>query len=225
MSMPPLSRALHMVGSDVDHFECPHCGASDRDRHLALYLRSAGLNARMTGARILHFAPEKHITELIFANRPSSYIQADKFPTRAGVVELDLTHIAAHDRSFDLVIANHVLEHVDDAQQALAEIYRVLANDGLAILQTPFASTLSRTFEDTGIQSKTARLHAYGQEDHVRLYGRDIATAFTSKGLVSRVKTHQELLPEIDAVRYGVNPEEPFLLFQKSIESQNHESG
>lgn len=224
MSMPPLSRALHMVGSDVEHFECPHCGASDRDRHLALYLRSTGVITRMTGARILHFAPEKHIAELILANRPSSYVQADKFPTRAGVVEMDLTHIAANDRSFDLIIANHVLEHVDDAQLALAEIYRVLVNGGLAILQTPFASMLTRTFEDAGIQSRTARLHAYGQEDHIRLYGRDIATVFTSKGLVSRVKTHQELLPKIDAMRYGVNPEEPFLLFQKSIKSQDHES-
>lgn len=223
MSMPPLLRALQMVGSDVDHFECPHCGASDRDRHLVLYLRSAGLTARVTGARVLHFAPEKHIAELILANRPSSYIQADKFPIRAGVVEMDLTHIAANDRSFDLVIANHVLEHVDDAQRALAEIYRVLANDGLAILQTPFASTLTRTFEDSGIQSGTARLHAYGQEDHVRLYGRDIDTVFTSKGLVSRVKTHQELLPQINAERYGVNPEEPFLLFQKTIEGRDHE--
>jgi SAM-dependent methyltransferase len=121
------------------------------------------------------------------------------------------------------VIANHVLEHVDDAQQSLAEIYRVLANGGFAILQTPFASTLTRTFEDSGIQSKSARLHAYGQEDHVRMYGRDIDAVFTSRGLISRVNTHQALLPEIDAVRYGVNPAEPFLLFQKPVESQNHE--
>jgi len=215
--MPPFARALSVVGSDVDHFECPHCGASDRDRHLALYLRAAGLTSRITGARILHFAPEKHVAELITAHRPSLYIQADKFPIRAGIVELDLTQIAADDQSFDLVIANHVLEHVDNVQRSLVEIYRVLAHGGFAILQTPFAPTLTRTFEDPGIQSKIARLHAYGQEDHVRMYGRDIDAVFTSQGLVSRMKTHQALLPEIDAVRYGVNPIEPFLLFQKPI--------
>jgi len=223
MFMPPLARALKAVGSDVDHFECPHCGASDRDRHLVLYLRAAGLIARIPGARILHFAPEKHIAELISVHGPSLYIQADKFPTRAGIVELDLTRIAADDQSFDLVIANHVMEHVDDARQSLAEIYRVLARGGFAILQTPFAPTLTRTFEDPGIQDRSARLHAYGQEDHVRMYGRDIAAVLASQGLVSRVKTHQELLPEIDAGRHGVNSSEPFLLFQKPIESQSHE--
>jgi len=219
MFLPPLARTLNVVGSDVDHFECPHCGASDRDRHLTLYLRAAGLTARIAGARVLHFAPEKHVAELIVAHRPALYIQADKFPTRAGIVQLDLTRIAAEDQSFDFVIANHVMEHVDDAQQSLAEIYRVLANGGFAIIQTPFASTLTRTFEDSGIQGKSARLHAYGQEDHVRMYGRDIEAVFTSQGLVSRVKTHQVLLPEIDAARYGVNPAEPFLLFQKLLKN------
>lgn len=215
MFMPPLARALDAVGSNVDHFECPHCGSSDRDRHLVLYLRAAGLTTHIGGGRILHFAPEKHLAALIAAQRPSLYVQADKFPAHAGIVALDLTGIAASDKSFDMVIANHVLEHVGDAQQALREIYRVLTDGGFAILQTPFASSLTRTFEDPGIQSKAARLHAYGQDDHVRMYGRDIATVFASQGLVSQVKTHQTLLPDIDAMRYGVNAAEPFLLFQK----------
>lgn len=222
--MPPLARALNVVGSDVNHFECPHCGSSDRDRHLVLYLRAAGLTAGVAGARVLHFAPERNVAKLIAALQPALYIRADKFPTRAEVVELDLTHIAAEAQSFDLVIANHVLEHVDDVQSALTEIHRVLAPGGFAILQTPFSSTLTRTFEDPGIQSKSARLHAYGQEDHVRMYGRDIDTVFTSRGLVSRVNTHEVLLPQIDPMRYGVNAAEPFLLFQKPLESLDHES-
>lgn len=216
MFMPPLARILHVIGSDVDHFECPHCGASDRDRHLMLYIRSSGLASHMAGARILHFAPEKHLAKFISAQQPSLYIQADKTPNKANIATLDITQIETDDESFDLIIANHVLEHVDDVQQALAEIYRSLADGGFAILQTPFASTLTRTFEDHGIQNRTARLHAYGQEDHVRMFGRNIAEVFASKGLVGRVKTHEELLPEINAARYGVNPAEPFLLFQKS---------
>jgi hypothetical protein len=38
---PPLMRALDGVGSDVDHFECPRCGAHDRERHLLLYMRAS----------------------------------------------------------------------------------------------------------------------------------------------------------------------------------------
>ncbi|WP_083745405.1 methyltransferase domain-containing protein [Variovorax sp. KK3] len=218
MFLPPLSRALGVVGSDVDHFECPHCGASDRDRHLVLYMNAAGITPRIAGSRILHFAPEKHISTLIAAQKPSHYVQADKFPVRAGVVELDITGIAAADRSFDIVIANHVLEHVDDVLSALKEITRVLSHEGFAILQTPFASSLARTFEDSGIEGAFARLHAYGQEDHVRLFGRDIAAIFTSQGLDDCISTHQALLPEIDPKRYGVNPAEPFMIFQKSAE-------
>lgn len=213
--MPPLARALNVVGSDVDHFECPHCGSSDRDRHLALYLRAAGLTEYVAGARILHFAPERSLAQLVASLQPALYIQADKFPTRPELVKLDLTGIAEEAESFDLVIANHVLEHVDDVQRALAEIHRVLVPGGFAILQTPFSSTLTGTFEDPGIRSKNARLHAYGQEDHVRIYGRDIDTVFASQGLVSRVKTHEVLLPKIDPKRYGINPAEPFFLFQK----------
>jgi len=41
------------------------------------------------------------------------------------------------DRSFDVVISNHVIEHVVDAQKHLAEIARVLRDDGLVYLATP----------------------------------------------------------------------------------------
>lgn len=214
--LPPLTRALSVIGSDVDHFECPHCGSSDRDRHLVLYLEAMGLTERISGARILHFAPEKHVVALIAARQPSQYVLADRYPAHAGIAELDLTRIAVADQSFDLVIANHVLEHVGDAREALREIHRVLANGGFAILQTPFSSSLTRTFEDPGIQNRLARRHAYGQDDHVRMFGRDIEAVFASEGLVSHVRTHRVLLPKIDAARHGVNAAEPFLLFQKS---------
>ena len=32
--MPPLMRSLDVIGSNVDQFECPRCGAHDRERHL-----------------------------------------------------------------------------------------------------------------------------------------------------------------------------------------------
>lgn len=41
------------------------------------------------------------------------------------------------ERSFDIVISNHVIEHVNDAGIHLSEIARVLKPDGLAYLATP----------------------------------------------------------------------------------------
>ena len=56
---PPLMRALGLIGSDIDNFECPNCGAHDREQPLLL-LEVAGLLSLMLGTRILHFAPERH---------------------------------------------------------------------------------------------------------------------------------------------------------------------
>ena len=109
-----------------------------------------------------------------------------------------------------------MLEHVDDDLLALSELRRVLKVGGYAILQTPFSNKLTRTFSDPGIDSNYARFQAYGQEDHVRLYGRDIIARIESAGLKSRVATHDEVLADIDPLKFGVNDKEPFLLFERA---------
>lgn len=216
-SLSGAMRLLGLNGSDLDHFECPRCGASDRLRHLKLYLEAEGLLAGIQGARVLHFAPEKKLVDLVLAQRPADYVRADIAPSSPEIVKVDITRMPFADASFDVLIANHVLEHVDDLAAALAEIGRVLALDGRAILQTPYSRVLTRTFEDPGIATAEARLELYGQEDHVRLFGSDIVEQLARlSGLRSCVRTHAEALPAIDARRYGVNADEPFFLFRKS---------
>ena len=112
-------------------------------------------------------------------------------------------------------IANHVLEHVSDVPRALSEIRRVLKLGGVAILQTPYSGKLHHTWEDKGIDTPVARLQAYGQEDHVRLFGRDIFEQITAAGFESRVHRHSELLADVDSFTMGVNGDEPFFLFRK----------
>jgi SAM-dependent methyltransferase len=209
-------RILEINGSDVDHFECPRCGANDRLRHLMLYMRATHIDERMRAARILHFAPEKKLVEYILAVGAADYVRADIAPSSSEIVRVDMTSMSFADDRFDIVIANHVLEHVDDLPAALSEVARVLAPGGLAILQTPYSLVLSAMFEDPAITSEAARLELYGQEDHVRLFGRDIVAHLVSlSGLESCVRTHEEALPGIEFRRYGVNPHEPFLLFRK----------
>jgi ubiquinone/menaquinone biosynthesis C-methylase UbiE len=41
------------------------------------------------------------------------------------------------DKSFNVVVSNHVIEHVADADQHLSDIRRILKDDGLAYLATP----------------------------------------------------------------------------------------
>jgi hypothetical protein len=213
--VPALMRAMEMVGSDPDHFECPRCGAHDRERHLFLYMRASGLFDRMRGMRILHFAPERRLSPRITAAEPAQYIRCDLYPTAPDVVKVDMEVIQFADAAFDLVIANHVLEHVDDERKALGEVVRVLSPGGFAILQTPYSAKLKTTWQDPGIDDPQARLQAFGQEDHVRLFGRDIFDRFAGSGLESHVRQHAELLGDVDPDIAGVNPAEPFFLFRK----------
>lgn len=212
---PLLMRTLGIIGSDIDNFECPRCGAHDRERHLVLYLEASGLLARLSGMRIMHFAPERHLAVLIAALAPVEYRKCDLYPGAKDVEQMNIEQIPLPDGSFDMVIANHVLEHVGDDLRALGEIHRVLRVGGMAVLQTPYSPALHRTWSDPGITQEDARLQAYGQEDHVRLYGRDIFERFASCGFESGIRTHHELLPHKDAGELGVNPQEPFFLFQR----------
>ena len=212
---PPLMRALEMVGSDLDLFGCPWCGSHDRERHVYMYLNALSILDDISNMHILHFAPERILSQYIEKREPKKYIKADLFPTSDDVLKIDLLDIPIDTCSIDILFANHILEHVIDDLRALSEIYRVLRPGGYAILQTPYSNMLKHTWSDSGVSSPEARLHAYGQEDHVRLYGKDIFDRFEMAGLKSCVRTHESVLSHIDRFEYGINSSEPFFLFQR----------
>lgn len=212
----PLMHALEVIGSDVDHFECPRCGAHDRERHLLLYLRVSGLLAQMPQWSILHFAPEKRLSQCIAELQPLRHVLCDLYPVSEDVECVDMQAMPFETNSFDLLLANHVLEHVVALDQALAEIHRVLKQGGYAILQTPFSPKLHHTWEDAGIDTPLARLNAFGQEDHERLFGRDIVQKISGFGFEPRIHQHMDLLADHDPNVCGVNASELFLLFQKT---------
>lgn len=212
---PKLMKALNVIGSDLDNFSCPICYSHDRERHQWLYWQSVNLVEKMHNASILHFAPETHLAKKIKNLKFKIYIKADLHPTSKDIKKIDLLAMPFSNNIFDIVIANHILEHVNDLQQALSEIHRVLKPNGWAILQTPYSSCLQQTWEDQGIQTVCQRLIAYGQEDHVRLFGKDIFTIIEKAGFVSHIGDHIDLLKNIDSKVYGVNNKEPFMLFRK----------
>lgn len=213
--MVPLMKALDVVGSDVDHHECPRCGSHDRERHLLLYMRASGILPGLRRMRVLHFAPEKWLSRAIVEESPVDYVRCDLHPQSADIQKVDMLDMPFDDGFFDLVIANHVLEHVEDDLRAVREVHRVLNRGGRAILQVPYSSVLTRTWSDPGIVAERLRKQAFGQEDHVRMFGRDVCDRISSSGLVSEVVSHEGLLGDVDAMEVGVNPEEPFFLFRK----------
>jgi len=216
---------LETVGSNIDEFACPACGAHDRERHLKLYCDKLELSRHFADARILHFAPEKHFLTYVGMQKPELHIRADLFSKDTRILPLNVEAIPYDDRSFDVVIANHILEHVSDVDKALSEINRVLKVGGMAILQTPFSRKLIHTFEDAGIDTDALRLEFYGQEDHVRLFGQDIFTRFGTF-LNHQALTHAEVFAGSDTSQFGINPDEPLFLFKKrAAEAEASPSG
>jgi ubiquinone/menaquinone biosynthesis C-methylase UbiE len=143
------------------------------------------------------------------------YIGADLYPSNNEIEKIDVQSIPYPDGHIDIVIANHILEHVEDDLAALREINSVLVVGGYAILKTPFSRILTKTFVDSGIDTDKERYQAYGQEDHVRLYGNNIFEQIASVGFKSLVVTHNEILSDINGKKYGVNKREPLFLFEK----------
>jgi SAM-dependent methyltransferase len=211
----PFMAMLGTVGSDLAVYGCPHCGCNDRDRHLWMYMASAGLPEQLAGARILHLAPEVSLEPRLLACRPAEYIRGDLFPARAGIQRVDAESMAFEGGRFDLIIANHLLEHVRHPERALAEFARCLAPGGLLIAQTPYAPALKHTFElDTPPTEEFAKIY-YGQVDHVRLFGGDIGALFNAAGLTGSLVPHTQLLGEFDPLEFGCNGREPFFAFSK----------
>jgi ubiquinone/menaquinone biosynthesis C-methylase UbiE len=112
-------------------------------------------------------------------------------------VKMDLHQIPFDENHFDVVLCNHVLEHVRDDIQAMREIHRVLKPGGFAILQIPFFNPIPDvTFEDPSITDKREREKIFGQDDHVRKYGHDYPQRIATSGLTPIEDNFINTLPE-----------------------------
>jgi SAM-dependent methyltransferase len=149
----------------------------ERHRLFALWLR--GHEDALRGKRVLHFAPEAILRRLL-APLAGAYIGADLNPKPPDIA-LDIQRIALADGSQDVVVCNHVLEHVDH-HRALREMHRVLAADGLALLTFPIVEGWDRTYEDPAITSEQDRLLHFGQEDHIKFFGADVREHIAAAG-------------------------------------------
>ena len=157
--------------------QCPRCLSRERHRLLKLWADAHPLE--LADKVILHFAPESVVSSSL-RDCARKYIAADLDKNLADVV-LNIEDIALPDQSVDVVVALHVLEHVDD-RKALNELYRVLRPGGLAIVMVPLIEGWDATYEDSSIVKPSERVKRFGQWDHVRYYGRDVRDRIRSAG-------------------------------------------
>jgi SAM-dependent methyltransferase len=161
---------------------CWRCGSLERDRLLWLVFdRDPSLLA--PGMRLLHIAPEESLRPRL-RRVAGVYVCGDLTGTFGDEI-IDITDLPYPDDSFDAVICNHVLEHVPDDRTAMRQLRRVLAPGGWAILLVPDVEG-EHTLEDPSAVDPADRLRLYGQEDHVRRYGRDYVDRLAAAGFTPR---------------------------------------
>lgn len=186
---------------------CPHCQALERHRLIWLYLQEK-TNFFKEPLKMLHIAPESCFIHR-FEKLPNlDYITAD-IESPLAKVKMDIHEIPFEENTFDVVMCNHVLEHVADDIKAASEMHRVLKTGGWAILQVPFMKEgLEITYEDANITSPTERLAAFGQEDHVRMYGSDYGQRLTKGGFQVKEDDFAQKLPTEKLQKFALPKEE-----------------
>ena len=161
---------------------CPHCLSLERHRMIWLWLRECStlFDSR---PRLLHIAPEvslmRHFKRLYRGTK--NYITADLESPLADM-HFDVQDIPLKDCSVDVVICNHLMEHVEDDRRAMSELYRILKPGGWGIVLVPEDRSRATTFEDDSITNPEERTRIFGQYDHRRIYGRDYDTRLTKAG-------------------------------------------
>jgi SAM-dependent methyltransferase len=179
---------------------CAQCGSRERHRLLWLWVTSGGGN-RLAGKRILHFAPEKALSRML--RKEPGYETAD-VRQRGVTHQVDITRLPMADHTYDVVIANHVLEHIDDDRLAMQELFRILKPGGLALLTVPINPTRQTTYEDPSITDPAGRQAHFNAPDHRRFYGLDFAERLQSVGFV--VDTFR--MSPAEEVTFGLLPME-----------------
>ncbi|MEK6737487.1 MAG: methyltransferase domain-containing protein [Planctomycetota bacterium] len=180
---------------------CLYCSALERHRFAWLYLLQKTNLFDGIPKKMLHVAPEHCFEIKLKELLGDCYLTADLSGSRA-MVKMDITNIEYPDQSFDVVYCSHVLEHVQNDKKALKEFFRVLKNNGWAILLVPI--TAEKTFEDDSIITPLERLAAFGQEDHVRMYGKDYIDRLREAGFHVKVTKVGDLAQNEEAEKMGI---------------------
>ena len=165
---------------------CPSCDSRSRHRLIQLWLEREAPVAK--GGSVLHFAAEPCLRPA-FEAVAGEYVTADLEP--GFDLQLNIEAMALTDERFDFIMANHVLEHVDDAR-AFAEIRRVLKPGGVAAITAPVIEGWDTGLDEPRIESINLRRLVMSDPDHRRWYGRDIRDRIERAGFALTEFTAQE---------------------------------
>ena len=193
---------------------CPRCLALERHRLLWLYIERETdlLNNYPT---LLHIAPEvalkRQFEKHYGTEHADNYLTAD-LESPLAKLHFDIQDIPLEDESVDVVICNHILEHVEDDRKALRELCRILRKGGWGVVLVPQDYTREKTFEDDTITSPEERARVFGQYDHRRIYGRDYAERVRECGFEVEEIEYEKHLSEEERKQYSTAKERLYIV-------------
>jgi len=172
----------------------------ERHRLLWLYLKNE-TDIFTAPKKMLHFAPEQCFLKRFKTLEKLDYTTTDLLSPIADV-KADICNLPFKDNSYDIILCNHVLEHIPNDKKAMQELYRVLKPNGMAILQIPQDLNRQTTFEDDSITDKKERTKIFGQYDHVRVYGLDYFDKLRQVGFKVKEVNYTKRLTTSDIDKY-----------------------
>ena len=167
-------------GTQRNNVLSPSTLSLERHRLLWLYLKNE-TKFFSENLKVLHFAPEQCFLKRFKSLKNLDYTTTDLLSPIADV-KADICNLPFPDSTYDIILCNHVLEHIPDDTKAMQELYRVMKVGGMGVFQIPQDLTRATTFEDNTITDKKERAKIFGQYDHVRVYGRDYFNKLRSIG-------------------------------------------
>ena len=172
------------------------------ERHRLLWLYLKGETDFFSAEKsVLHFAPEQCFLKRFKKFKHINYTTTD-LESPIADVKADICDLPFEDDSYDVILCNHVLEHIPDDTKAMQELFRVLKPGGYGVFQIPQDLSRDKTFEDNTITDRKERAKIFGQYDHVRVYGRDYFDKLRSIGFKVDEVDYTSTLSEENVTKY-----------------------
>ena len=158
---------------NIKNYCCKNCGATDRDRLMALYFKKEFKHENCKNKSLLDFAPSKPLLKLL-SNFNFMYRSADLYMDNVDDC-VDIRDMSLYkDSSFDVFICSHILEHIDKDLKAMQELYRITKVGGVGLCLVPIPLSLDKSIENKEyLKSVAMRWKYFGQDDHVRMYSKN----------------------------------------------------
>ncbi len=156
--------------------QCAGCGSLERGRLVWMILQKDGLPR--AGMRVLHIAPEPALMEKFSEICGSGYYPCDFEPRRFAykgipVFPFDMCRDPSQfpERSFDLIVHNHVLEHIRcEVGAVVTRLTELLKPGGCHVFTVPFRGRYTQ--EDLSDDlTDDDRVRLFAQADHMRIFG------------------------------------------------------